>query len=82
VARDSGHPTILVVNEDSDFRDVLIRNLQKTGYLTLESHERVETLRIVIHHSRRIHLLLADDSDDSRLMAATLQRYRPEMHAM
>jgi hypothetical protein len=42
----------------------------------------VEALRIVIHHSRRIHLLLADDSDDSRAMAATVKPYRPDMNVI
>jgi hypothetical protein len=78
LANNSGYPTILIVYEDRGFRDALIRNLKQTGSLILEA-QAVEALGIVIHHSRRIHLLLADDSDDSRAMAATLKPYRPDM---
>jgi hypothetical protein len=73
VADDSGHPTILIVYETGDFRDVLVRELQRKGYLVLTAQNAVETSEIVIRHSRSIHLLLADDGDDSRVMATTLK---------
>ena len=79
---DSGHPTILVVYETREFREVLIRNLQQGGYLVLIAQNLVEASEIVIRHSRRIHLLLADDSEDGRTMASTLKPYRSDMRVI
>jgi hypothetical protein len=53
--------------------------LQENGYLVLETQNTLKALVIAIRHSRSIHLLLADDSEDSRDFAATLKPYRPEM---
>ena len=36
----------------------------------------------MVQHSRRIHLLLAEESDDARVMAATLKPYRPDMNVI
>ena len=82
MADDAGYPTILIVYENHEFRDVLIRNLQQKGYLILEAQNAGAASEIVIRHSRRIHLLLADDSDDSRARSATLKPYRPDMHVI
>jgi CheY-like chemotaxis protein len=79
-ASNTGHPTILLVHENREFRDDLTRGLQQEGYLFLDAVNAAEAVGIVIRHSRRIHLLLADDSDDNRLMAARLKPYRPDMH--
>jgi CheY-like chemotaxis protein len=82
VADDAGYPTILIVYENDEFRGFLVRNLQPKGYLILEAQNATEAYKIVIRHSRRIHLLLADDSDDSRVMAATLKPYRSDMQVI
>ena len=82
MAGNLGHPTILIVCEDSGFRDVLIRQLQQKSYLALEAQNATEALEVVIRHSRRIHLLLADESDNARVMAATLKPYRPYMNVI
>jgi CheY-like chemotaxis protein len=76
------HPTILVVHQDREFRDLVIRTLQAKGYLILEASNAVEALGVAVRHSRRIHLLLADDSDHDRAMAVMLKPYRPDMHAI
>jgi DNA-binding NtrC family response regulator len=82
VADDSGHPTVLIVSENKDFRDVLTRNFEQKGYLVLEAQDAAEALGSVTRHSRRIQLLLADDTDDSRVMAAKLKPYRPDMRVI
>jgi CheY-like chemotaxis protein len=82
MADDSGYPTILIVYEERKFRDVLISKFQQEGYLVLSAQDAAETLEIVIHHSRRIHLMLTDDGDEGRVMVATLKPYRPDMRAM
>jgi len=79
VAAGSDHPTILIVHEDGECRAILSRILHESGYLVLETHNTLKALVIAIRHSRNIHLLLADDSDDSRDLAATLKPYRPDM---
>jgi hypothetical protein len=50
--------------------------------MVLEAQDAVEALRIVVRHSRAIHLLLADDSDQARAMAASLKPYRSDMNVM
>jgi DNA-binding NtrC family response regulator len=82
VAAGSDHPTILIVHEDRKFRAALRGNLQAKGYLILEAQDAAEALKIVVQHSRRIPLLLTDDSDDSRTMAAILQPFRPDMNVV
>jgi DNA-binding NtrC family response regulator len=82
LADNSDYPTILVVHYDRGFRDVLIRNLQQKRYLVLEAQNATEASEIVIRHSRQIHVLLADDSGDSRAMATTLKPYRPDMRVI
>jgi DNA-binding NtrC family response regulator len=79
VSGDSGHPTVLVVYEKGEFRDVLIRNLEQKGCLILQAQDSTEAFEIVIRHSRSIHLLLAHDSTDSRVMVEKLKPYRPDM---
>jgi hypothetical protein len=71
-------PTILVVHEDPEFRSVL----RQIGYLVLEAHDANEALAIVVQQSRPIHLLLGDDSDDGRTIAATLKPYRRDMNVI
>jgi CheY-like chemotaxis protein len=82
VAWDLSHPTILIVHEDKGFRDVLTRNFQPNGYLVLEAEDAAEALDVAVRHSRRIHLLLADDTDDARDMAAKLNPYQPFMKVL
>jgi DNA-binding NtrC family response regulator len=79
VTGDSEHPSVLIVHKNREFRESLAEQLQQTGYLVLEARDAAEASRIVVCHSRRIHLLLADDTDDDRLMAAMLKPYRPDM---
>jgi CheY-like chemotaxis protein len=78
----AGHPTILIAHEDREFRDVLTRELQQKGYLVLEARDPADVFAIGIRHSRDIHVLLADDSDDGRAMAARLKPYRRFMNVM
>jgi DNA-binding NtrC family response regulator len=78
----SDYPTILVVHCDGDFRDSLVRTLKQKGYLILEAQDATKASQMVIRHSRHIHLLVADDSDDSRAVATTLKPYRPDMQVL
>jgi CheY-like chemotaxis protein len=74
--------TILVVQEHREVHDVLIRELQTKGYLILDAQDAVEALRIVVRHSKPIDLFLADDSDQARIMAASLKPYRSDMNVI
>jgi hypothetical protein len=82
MARDASHPTILIVHEDGKFRDGLIRRIDPNGYLVLEAQDAAEALDVAIRHSRNIHVLLADDTDDARVMAAKLKPYQPLMNVI
>jgi hypothetical protein len=82
MAGDSDHPTVLIVHRNDEFRTVLGQKLLENGYLVLETQNTLKTLVIGIRHSRRIHFLLADDSDDSRDLAATLKPFRPDMNVI
>jgi CheY-like chemotaxis protein len=79
---DPAYPTVLIVYEDGKFRDVLTLKLKQKGYLVLMAQDASEAFEIVTHHSRHIQLLLADDSYDSRAMAATLKQYRTDMNVI
>ena len=74
---DSGYPTILIVSENRDFRDVLIRELQQRGYLILTAQNGVEAHEIVVRHFRHIHLLVADESDGARVMTEKAETISP-----
>jgi CheY-like chemotaxis protein len=80
VAGPSNYPTILVVDDNKEFRDMFCQTFQGKGYFVLEAENGEEALKVVVRQSRHIHLLLANDSDDSRIMAATLKLYRLDMH--
>jgi hypothetical protein len=75
----SGHPTILIVYEKGEFRDVLILESQRRGYLILVAQNGVEASETVARHSRHIHVLQADDRDGDRVMTEKLKPYRPDM---
>jgi DNA-binding response OmpR family regulator len=75
-------PTILIVQQDRGLRTALVRNLQSQGYAVLQASGANEDFEIVRTHSRHIHLLVTDDSADSRISAANLKQYRPSMDVL
>jgi len=75
-------PTILVADQDDAVRNPLVRDLSHEGYFVLPAKDEIDALEIVRVHSRPIHLLLTDESMNGRTLAATLQQYRPKMHAL
>jgi CheY-like chemotaxis protein len=71
-----------VVHDNQEFREALCRNLERKGYLVLEAENATEAVDIAVRHSRRIHLLLADDNDEARVLMAKLRPYRRFLIAM
>ena len=74
-------PTILVAH-CSCGSDALVKNLRQQGYHVLEAKDAIETVEIARVHSRPIHLMLTDESTNSRSLAATLKQYRPHMSVL
>jgi CheY-like chemotaxis protein len=72
-------PTVLIVLGDSALRNTLFRTLRSQGYAVLEAVDEPAALAIIRTHSRHIHVLVTDDSANSRHMAAVLKQYRPYM---
>jgi|SRR5689334_279880 hypothetical protein len=71
-------PTILLMGVGISYAS----QLRKAGYLILESHDDIEALELARLHSRRIHILLAEEGEASRALAAKLHHYRPEMRLL
>jgi hypothetical protein len=72
-------PTIPMAENDEELRYGLAQRLRHDGYLVLEAEDMPGVLSVALVHSRPIHLLLMDPSMESRTLAATLEKYRPEM---
>lgn len=75
-----GFPTVLVAGYRDP--DNLVRRLQQQGYLVLQAMDTSEAIEIARVHSRPIHVMIAEESVDSRGLAATLKQYRPQMRVL
>jgi CheY-like chemotaxis protein len=75
-------PTILVAEDHDLVMDSLVRDLQQEGYMVLVAHDGFEAIQIARFHSRPIHLMLTDDSEVGRFLAAELKQYRPKTHVV
>ena len=60
----NGFPTVLVAEDDEQFRHALAENLRREGYHVLEAHDEADAYQVITVHSRLIHLLLIDMSID------------------
>ena len=71
-------PTILVFGLDR----TLVGAIRNGFYNVLEAYTQTDLLDVVRYHSRPIHLLLMDMSNDNRFLAALLKQYRPTMQVL
>jgi two-component system, cell cycle sensor histidine kinase and response regulator CckA len=55
-----GKKTVLVVEDEKDFRALLRKILKASGYTVLEASSSTEALRICKQHTGAIHLIIAD----------------------
>lgn len=60
----------------------MISGLEEDKYHILRAESWDEALHFAKTHSRRIHVLLAEDSRDGHLLAETLRPYLPQMQAV
>src|SRR5215472_15025432 len=60
----NGFPTVLVAEDDEQFRHTLAENLRWEGYHVLEAYDEADAYQVITVHSRVIHLLLIDMSID------------------
>jgi hypothetical protein len=70
-------PTILVVGNDLTFTR-LVDKLRRDDYLVLRARDGVHALRIAITHSRRIHILVADERANGPGLSQMLKLYRAD----
>jgi hypothetical protein len=75
-------PTILLVDINGGWWNAVISGLEEDKYHILRAESWDEALHFAKTHSRRIHVLLAEDSRDGHLLAETLKPYRPEMQVV
>lgn len=76
-----GTETILIVEDNPDVRDLLVRTLRPQGYSILEAGDGVEALRLAEAHRGEIHLLLSDvvmPNMSGNLLAERLADIRPQ----
>ena len=71
-------PTVLVFGLDR----TLVAAIRDEGYNVLEACTQTDLTDFVRCHSRPIHLLLVDMSNDNRFLAALLRKYRPTMRVL
>jgi len=74
-------PTVLAVDGSSSFTAV-VRKLCESGYHVLEAHDQTIAVDFARMHSRQIHILLIDSSENGHALASLLKRYRPTMHVL
>ena len=82
MTKEPSFPTILVAEHDDGVPGWLVRSLQHEGYFVLVAQRGPEAIEIARVHSRPIHLMLTDDSIDSRTLAATVKQYRSDMRVL
>jgi two-component system, cell cycle sensor histidine kinase and response regulator CckA len=80
----SGSETILVVEDDENLRELLMRTLQSAGYNTLQANTAEVATELIAAHPGKVQLLLTDvvmpKTSGIRLFEA-LQRSFPELKA-
>jgi ActR/RegA family two-component response regulator len=78
----SSFPTVLIVQDDDGVRASLAQDLRDLGYLVLPARIVSEAVEIARIHSRPIQVLLTDEDESGRLLAATLRQYRPNIQVV
>jgi len=81
-ARDMGHETILLVEDDQGVRDLTARMLKLLGYTVLTAGSAAEALALAKSHEGPIELLLTDvvmPGMGGPRLAGELRRWRPEI---
>jgi PAS domain S-box-containing protein len=77
-----GHETILLVEDETDLRELALEILEMQGYVVLVAAEAREALRLSEGHAGRIDLLLTDvvmPGMSGRELAVQLAKRRPEL---
>jgi DNA-binding response OmpR family regulator len=73
------YPTVLVVRDDV-LDSLLVRSLQRNGFHVLEADDWEHLFDVVRVHSRPIHVLVVDESMDSRV--PILKKHRSELQVV
>jgi two-component system, cell cycle sensor histidine kinase and response regulator CckA len=81
----TGSETILVVEDDSSLREMVVEVLRGSGYEVLETGNFAEAIDFAQHYPTAIHLLISDvilpDMSGPEL-ASHLNRYRPNLQPL
>jgi CheY-like chemotaxis protein/two-component sensor histidine kinase len=80
-----GDETILLVEDETVVRDLILTILQEQGYTMLEAQQGDEALALAQQHPAPIHLLLTDvvmPGMSGRELAEQLQQLRPELKVL
>ncbi|MBZ5495709.1 MAG: PAS domain S-box protein [Acidobacteriia bacterium] len=75
-----GIETVLVVEDDSAARTLIMRVLRERGYTVIEASDSREALRIAQEYAREIHLLLTDvvmPETSGKALASQIEAARP-----
>jgi PAS domain S-box-containing protein len=85
VPAEGGSETVLVVEDDTAVRTVVVRGLRKAGYDVLEAVTEAEALALCGQPEPVIHLIISDlvmPGMGGRELARELQRLRPDVRVL
>ncbi len=75
-------PTVLVVDDEEDLRDIMRRMLERRGFATLVAGDREQAIAVCQDHPGVIDVLVTDlnlPGDSGGELARTVSELRPEM---
>ncbi|MCA9953565.1 MAG: PAS domain S-box protein [Anaerolineales bacterium] len=81
----SGHETILLVEDEEALRDLVRLTLEEIGYTILEAEDGIAALALAAEHSEPIHMLLTDvvlPQKGGRKLAEELTAQRPGIRVL
>ncbi len=84
-AEHAGHETILLVEDDTQVREVARRSLERAGYVVLPASDADAAMAVADRHPGHIHLLVADvvlPRVSGRELAARLAIHRPAIKVL
>ena len=75
-------PTVLVVDDEEDLRDIMRRMLERRGFATLVAGDREQAMAVCREHPEAIDVLVTDlnlPGDTGGELARAASELRPEM---
>ncbi|WP_436526049.1 response regulator [Actinoplanes sp. HUAS TT8] len=79
-------PTILVVDDEEDLRDIMRRMLERKGYAAITAGDPDETISVCQNHPGEIHVMVTDltlpGEQSGGELAAAVRKMRPKIQVI